>query len=46
MPKLQEVKGKFHINIPKELIEKKKWVKGKALYMIFNERGNIEIMGD
>jgi hypothetical protein len=40
---LQECKGKYSINLPKEMIEKKGWIKGQRLLFIFNERGNIEI---
>ena len=43
MPKLQEVKGRYFITIPSNLIEQKKWTKSQNLLLIFNERGNIEI---
>ncbi len=41
--KLQELKGRYLIGIPKDLIKAKKWDKGKDLLVAFNERGNIEI---
>lgn len=43
MPKLQLVKGRYSITIPKELVEKKKWEKGQNLYLIFNEKGEISV---
>lgn len=43
MPKLQEFKGKFSVNVPPEYIKKKGWKKGVDLIISFNERGNIEI---
>ena len=49
MPKLQRMSNKdgkkvtYSLNIPKQLVEKKEWKKGDTLFLIFNERGNIEI---
>lgn len=43
MPKLQQVKDRYFITIPKNLIEQKQWEKGQNLFFVFNERGNIEI---
>lgn len=43
MVKLQENNGRFSLTIPNEIVEKKKWTKGKKLIVSFNERGNIEI---
>jgi len=43
MPKLQEIKGRFFITVPMELVKQKKWKKAQTLFLIFNERGNIEI---
>ena len=43
MVKLQEVKQKFSVTIPKEYIAQAKWQKGDDLTVSFNERGNIEL---
>lgn len=43
MTKLQESKDRFFITIPRTLVKQKNWEKGKDLFLIFNERGNIEI---
>lgn len=43
MPKLQERNGQYMITLPYELVIKKGWKKGEALFLSFNERGNIEI---
>ena len=43
MVKLQEVKGRFLLSIPKDLVKWKKWIKGQELAIGFNERGNLEI---
>ena len=43
MPKLQETKGRYFITIPKDMVDKKNWTKGTALFFTWNERGNIEI---
>jgi hypothetical protein len=43
MPKLQELNNRFFITLPKELVNKKAWKKGQDLFLVFNERGNIEI---
>jgi len=43
MTKLQESNDRFFITIPKSLVKKKNWAKGKDLFLVFNERGNIEI---
>ena len=43
MVKLQETKGRYFLSIPKDLIDQKEWRKGQALFLVFNERGNIEI---
>lgn len=44
MPKLQESNNRYFITVPKDLVERKQWTKGQAIYFIFNERGNIELM--
>ncbi len=43
MPKLQQVKDRYFITLPKNLVEKKQWKKGQDLILMFNERGNVEI---
>jgi len=43
LPKLQSVNGRYFITIPKDMVEKKSWVKGQALFFTWNERGNIEV---
>lgn len=43
MPKLQEIKGRFFITLPANLVKQKKWEKSQNLFLVFNERGNIEI---
>ena len=43
MVKLQEVKDRFFITIPKEYIQQAGWKKGEVVTVSFNERGNIEI---
>ena len=43
MPKLQEVKGRYFITIPSNLVHQKTWNKSQDLFLVFNERGNIEI---
>ena len=43
MPKLQKVKDRYFITIPKTLVEKKKWEKGQDLFFAFNEKGNVSI---
>ena len=43
MPKLQQVMERFSLTIPRELVRQKQWKKGQDLFLIYNERGNIEI---
>jgi len=43
MPKLQKTNDRYFITVPKEMIDKKGWIKGQKLFFIFNERGNMEI---
>jgi hypothetical protein len=43
MTKLQEQKDRYFITIPKTLVNQKNWKKGQDLFLVFNERGNIEI---
>lgn len=43
MVRLQESKGRYFITIPKQLADQKEWKKGQQLFLVFNERGNIEI---
>jgi len=43
MPKLQEVKGRFFITVPKGLVGKKGWTKSQELFFVFNEKGEIAI---
>ena len=43
MPRLQEVKGRYFITIPKSLVEKKGWKKAQELFFVFNEKGEIAI---
>jgi len=34
MPVLQELNGRYHISIPKKLIEKNGWKKGDSIYFV------------
>jgi len=43
MPKLQQVKERYFITLPKTMVDKKEWKKGQELLFTWNERGNIEI---
>ena len=43
MPRLQEVKGRYFITVPKGLVEKKGWKKAQELFFVFNEQGEIAI---
>ena len=43
MPRLQEVKGRYFITIPKGLVKKKGWIKSQELFFVFNEKGEIAI---
>jgi len=43
MVKLQELKGRFFISIPKEYVKQTKLEKGDSLTISFNERGNLEL---
>ncbi len=43
MAKLQEQKDRYFITLPRALVKQKKWEKGQELFLVFNERGNIEI---
>jgi len=43
MVKLQEVKNRFFISIPKEYVLQSRLKKGDTLSVSFNERGNIEL---
>jgi len=43
MVKLQESKGRYFLSIPRTLVKQKNWKKGQDLFLVFNERGNIEI---
>lgn len=43
MPKLQQVKDRYFITIPKDMIIKKGWTKGQSLFFVFNEKGEIAI---
>ncbi len=36
-----EKTGQYFINLPKALIEAKKWDKGQAFKITFNEKGNM-----
>jgi hypothetical protein len=38
-----EKTGQYFMNLPKAIIEAKKWQKGQELKIRFNERGNIEL---
>ncbi|MFH1328210.1 MAG: hypothetical protein ABIH76_05130 [Candidatus Bathyarchaeota archaeon] len=42
MPKIQLVKGRYFITLPKQLVKQKKWTKGTGILPMFNERGNVE----
>lgn len=44
VPKLQEAKNRFSITIPRTLVERKGWKKGQELLLMFNEKGNVEII--
>jgi len=41
--KIQEVKGRYFISIPINLVKQKEWKKGQDIFLVFNERGNIEL---
>jgi len=43
MVKLQEVKGRYFMTIPKEYIQQKGWKKGEVLIIGFDSNGNIII---
>ena len=43
MVKLQQIKERSFVYIPKEYIKWKGWKKGTELVLGFNERGNLEI---
>jgi hypothetical protein len=43
MVKLQESKDRYFITVPRQLVSKKGWAKGQELFLVFNERGNIEV---
>ena len=43
MPKLQETEDRYFITVPIALVKQKGWKKGQELFLIFNERGNIEL---
>ena len=45
MPKIQKSNKpeRYFITIPKDLILQKGWEKGKSVFFLFNERGNIEL---
>ncbi|RZN71652.1 MAG: hypothetical protein EF807_02245 [Candidatus Methanolliviera hydrocarbonicum] len=43
MVKLQQIKERSFVYIPKEYIKLKHWEKGTELVLGFNERGNLEI---
>ena len=44
MPKLQETNGRFFITVPTKLVKMKRWVKGQDIFIVFNERGNMELV--
>lgn len=44
MVKLQFVKGRYYLTIPKMLVERKSWKKGQELFLAFNEKGRIEVI--
>lgn len=46
MPKIQYVKAqhRYFITIPKDVVDKKRWEKGKKILFSFNERGNVELI--
>jgi hypothetical protein len=43
MPKIQHNNDQFHITLPKTLVAQKDWKKGQEIFLLFNERGNIEL---
>ncbi len=43
MPRLQEVKGRYFITVPVELVKRKGWKKAQKLFFVFNEKGEIAI---
>jgi len=47
MAKLQEVKQgnilRYFICVPKELVNNQGWKKGQEVFLVLNERGNIEL---
>ncbi len=44
MSKLQENAGQYFVSVPKLLVKKKGWTKGKELLWTFNEDGNLTLM--
>ena len=44
MAKLQEVKGRFSISIPKLMVKKKGWQKGQEILLSFDQEGNIVLI--
>ncbi len=43
MVKIQFVKDRYFITLPKSLVKLKAWNKGTELFMVFNEHGDIAI---
>ena len=43
MPKIQQTNDQFVITLPKALVSQKGWEKGQELFLVFNERGNVEL---
>jgi len=41
--KLQESENRFFITVPKKMIKKLKWKKGKEIFFRFNKEKNIEM---
>ena len=41
MPKLQEFRKKFHVNIPPALVTAKGWKSGQELIFEFDAKGNL-----
>lgn len=43
MVKIQEIKGRFFVSIPKEYIHQSNLKKGDVVTVSYNERGNLEL---
>ncbi len=44
MSKLQENAGQYFVSVPKLMVKKKGWVKGKELLWSFDQDGNLVLL--